>query len=60
MNPINDEAIYMLIVLKIDQSDYKTSKDLIDKFELVCKSFCSKTNSINEKFKTLLVDNEKD
>jgi tetratricopeptide (TPR) repeat protein len=59
LNPKNDEAIYMLIVLKIDQSDYQKSKDLIETFELVCKSFCSKSEAINKKFKTLLADNEK-
>ena len=42
LNPQNDEAIYMLIILKIKQSDYNKSKELIEKFNLVCKSFCSK------------------
>ena len=47
LNPQNDEAIYMLIILKIKQSDYNKSKELIEKFNLVCKSFCSKKNEIN-------------
>ena len=60
LNPQNDEAIYMLIILKIKQSDYNKSKELIEKFDLVCKSFCSKKNEINNKFNKLIPENEKD
>ena len=49
LNPKNDEAIYMLILLRIKQSDYLEAKNLIDKFNLVCKSFCQKKSEINEK-----------
>jgi len=35
LNPINDEAIYLLTLLKIKQSDYNQAKELIDKFDLV-------------------------
>ena len=60
LNPQNDEAIYMLTLLKIKQSDYNQAKKLIDKFSLVCKSFCSKKNEIKEKFKKLTPENAKD
>ena len=60
LNPQNDEAIYMLIILKIKQSDYNKSKELIEKFNLVCKSFCSKKNEINNKFNKLIPENEND
>ena len=60
LNPQNDEAIYMLTLLKIKQSDYNHAKELIDKFILVCKSFCSKKNEIQEKFKKLIPENAKD
>ena len=59
MNPQNDEALYMLTLLKIKQSDYNQAKKLIDKFVLVCKSFCSKKNEIEEKLKKLTPENEK-
>ena len=59
INPKNDEAIYMLTLLKIKQSDYDHAKRLIDKFILVCKSFCSKENEINEKFKKIIPENAK-
>ncbi len=60
LNPQNDEAIYMLIILKIEQSDYGEAKDLIEKFNLVCKSFCKKKTEINNKFDKLIPENEKD
>ena len=59
LNPQNDEALYLLTLLKIKQSDYKLVKELIEKFNLVCKSFCSKSEEIEKKFKKLAIDNEK-
>ena len=50
LNPQNDEAIYMLVLIKIEQSDYNEAKELINKFNLVCKSFCSKKAEIESKF----------
>ena len=60
LNPKNDEAMYMMILLKIKQYDYDQAKQLIKKFNLVCKSFCSKKTEIKEKFSKLTPDNEKD
>ena len=54
LNPQNDEAIYMLTLLKIKQSDYNEAKELIKKFNLVCESFCSKRTEIQEKFDKLI------
>ena len=59
LNPQNDEAIYMLTLLKIKQSDYSEAKELIDRFILVCKSFCKKKNEIQEKLKKLTPENAK-
>tara|TARA_Y100000590_G_C15239124_1_gene833086 strand:+ start:47 stop:496 length:450 start_codon:yes stop_codon:yes gene_type:complete len=59
INPKNDEAIYMLALLKIKQSDYSHAKELIDRFTLVCKSFCSKKNEIQQKLKKLTPENAK-
>ena len=50
LNPQNEEAIYMLTLLKIKQSNYNDAKDLIEKFDLVCKSYCSKKTEMNKKF----------
>ena len=59
LNPQNDEAIYMLILLKIKQSDYNRAKELIDQFIVICKSFCSKKNEIQEKLRKLSPENAK-
>ena len=59
LNPQNDEAIYMLALLKIKQSDYNEAKELIDKFILVCKSFCEKKVEMEEKLKKLTPENAK-
>ena len=59
LNPQNDEAIYMLALLKIKQSDYDHAKKLLDQFVLVCKSFCSKKKEIQEKFEKITSDNAK-
>tara|TARA_B100000029_G_C17481467_1_gene925728 strand:+ start:479 stop:904 length:426 start_codon:yes stop_codon:yes gene_type:complete len=53
LNPQNDEAIYLLVLLKIKQSDYEKSKELIDQFGLVCKNFCNKSDEIKKKFNKL-------
>ena len=57
INPQNEEAIYMLALLKINQSDYNETKQLIKTFVLVCKSFCSKKNEIQEKLGKLTPEN---
>ena len=60
LNPQNDEAIYMLTLLKIKQSDYSYAKELIEKFTLVCESFCSKKAEMQEKFEKLKPENAKE
>ena len=59
LNPQNDEAIYMLALLKIKQSDYDHVKKLLDEFILVCKSFCPKKKEIKEKFEKMTPENAK-
>ena len=58
LNPKNDEAIYMLTLLKIKQSDYKKAKELLDRFVLVCESFCNKKKEIQDKFNKLKPEDE--
>ena len=53
LDPRNDEAIYLLALLKIKQSDYEKSKELIDQFDQVCKNFCNKKDEIKKKFNKL-------
>ena len=60
LNPKNDEAIYMFVLLKIRQSDYNMAKELMERFDLVCISFCEKKKEIREKFEKLTPENAKD
>jgi len=59
LNPQNDEAIYMLALLKIKQSDFDHAQKLLNQFILVCKSFCFKKEEIQEKFEKMLPENAK-
>ena len=59
LNPQNDEAVYMLTLLKIKQYDYKHAQELTDQFALICKKFCSKKNEIKEKLEKLNPENAK-
>ena len=60
LNPQNYEAIYILTILKIKQSNYNQAKELIEQFVLVCKSFCSKKKEMQDKLKKLTPENAKD
>ena len=59
INPKNDEALYMLALLKIKQSDYNHVKKLLEEFILVCESFCSKKDEIQEKFEKMTPEDAK-
>ena len=59
LNPNNDEAMYLLILIKIKQSDYSKSSELIEKFVKVCNLFCSKEKEIKSKLEKINPDNEK-
>ena len=48
-----------LDIMKIKQSDYHEAKKLIETFDLVCKSFCSKKSEIEGKFDKLIPLNAK-
>ena len=50
LNPQNDEAIYMLALLKIKQSDYDHVKKLLDEFILFCKSFSNRIFDLSNSF----------
>ena len=59
LNPKNDEAIYMLTILKIKQSDYVKAKELIEQFNLVCKTFCEKKSEMKNKLEKITPKDEK-
>tara|TARA_B100000579_G_C22474499_1_gene684952 strand:+ start:61 stop:507 length:447 start_codon:yes stop_codon:yes gene_type:complete len=46
LDPNDEEAIYMLINIKLKKSNFSKVKELTEKFEIVCSLLCNKTPSI--------------
>ena len=53
LNPKNEEAIFLLTLLKIRQSDYSGSEKLIKHFKKVCENLCKREAELNIKLKNL-------
>ena len=51
LQPDNEEAIYMLINIKIDRSNFEKSNTLMNRFSSVCKSMCKKKKEISKQRK---------
>ena len=49
LEPDNEEAMYMLIDIKLKKSNYEKVKELRTKFEMICESLCFKIKSIDER-----------
>ena len=58
LEPDNEEAIYMLIDIKIKKSDFERVKELRTQFKEICKSLCSKIKSIDERLTNIEAKNE--
>ena len=58
LEPDNEEAMYMLIDIKLKKSDIEKVKVLMKKFEVICENLCSKIVSINERLNNIDVKNE--
>ena len=48
LEPDNEEAIYMLINIQLDRSNFDEVKILMNKLSNVCKKFCNKTEEIKK------------
>tara|TARA_B100001248_G_scaffold261116_1_gene251222 strand:+ start:3190 stop:3612 length:423 start_codon:yes stop_codon:yes gene_type:complete len=53
LNPKNEEAIYNLAKLKLENSDYKRSKELNNKLMNLCNKFCSKSKELEIEIENL-------
>ena len=53
LNPKNEEALYLLTLLRIKKSDYDESQQLLKKFEKVCNKICNKKEELISKLKSL-------
>ena len=58
LEPDNEEAMYMLIDVKLKKSDFEQVKKLRNDFKVICKILCSKVKSIDERLKNIEVKNE--
>ena len=57
LEPDNEEAMYMLIDMKLEKSDIQMVEELRDKFKIICNSLCSKIESIEERLSNIDVSN---
>ena len=53
LNPKNEEALYLLTLLRIKKSDYDKSQQLLEKFEKVCNKICDKKVELISRLKSL-------
>ena len=59
LEPNNEEAIYMLIQINLDKSNFSKANELLAKLDIVCKDFCSKKKEIEKTLQNLEAKNEK-
>ena len=58
LDPTNEEAIYMLIEIELERSNYSKVKNLTETFSKVCINLCKKKKSVLESLKNLEPKNE--
>ena len=58
LDPSNENAMYMLINMKLKKSDYKKVKDLTKKFQIICSLLCNKIDSIKERLTNIEAKDE--
>ena len=51
LEPRNEEAMYLLIEIEIDRSNFSKANELKNDFEKICSSFCDKLSSIDIRLK---------
>ena len=58
LQPDNERALYMLIDIKLNRSNFSKVKELSDNFKIICSSLCDKMESINNRLKDFQEKNE--
>ena len=46
LNPNNEEATYNLALFKLNESNFKESKKLIEQLLIFCKDYCTKSKEL--------------
>jgi len=58
LDPENEEAMYMLINIELEKSNFSEVRNLTKKFKIICLTLCSKTKNINERLENIEAKNE--
>ena len=58
IDPVNEEAILMLMEIGIIKTNYSKVKELSERFSMVCKNLCDKNKKILKDLKNLEPKNE--
>ena len=58
IDPVNEEAILMLMEIGIKKTNYSKVKELSERFTKVCKNLCNENSKILEELKNLDPKNE--
>tara|TARA_Y100001970_G_scaffold27410_1_gene33427 strand:- start:1172 stop:1633 length:462 start_codon:yes stop_codon:yes gene_type:complete len=58
LDPKNEEAIFLLINIEIERSNFTKVNELKQKFEKVCLNLCAKKSLIDEKLKNFDAKND--
>ena len=58
IDPVNEEAILMLMEIGLEKSNYSRVKELSERFTKVCKNLCDKNEKILQDLKNLEPKNE--
>ena len=53
LNQKNEEALFMLIELQLERSNFSKAKELNEKFLLICSKLCNNKSIIDAKIKNL-------
>ena len=58
LDPDNEEAMYMLISIELEKSNFFEVKNLTKKFNVICSTLCEKVKNINERLENIEAKNE--
>ena len=58
LEPDNEEAMYMLIDIELEKSNFSEVRNLTKKFNVICSTLCEKVKSINERLENIEAKNE--
>ena len=59
LEPSNEEAIYMLINIQLDRSNFEKANTLMDRFTNVCDKMCNKKKEISKSLQDFEANNAK-